>query len=158
MTRRKIEPETTTVQVTRLMVDYALQQTSTMCGVALALREANPDWELPRVTQKDIRVTDRRTGKRLIWKTPRRVATWIDKFDRRREAVGPMAFVLGEPDQTRPIKHRQPSQIIADSQRFQAYRSARKTAGSRVGANRAPLPAGFTASRTRTLREPSEDL
>lgn len=148
-------PNDTKVQVTRLMVDYALQQTSTMCGVALALREANDDWILPRVTQETIRVTDRRTGKRLVWRTPPRVAKWIDKFDRQREATGPIAFVLGEPDQERPIKHRQPSQIIRDSERFKARRARWSATGTRPTRQ---LVKGFTNTRERQLRDVPEDL
>lgn len=137
------------------MVDYALQQTSTLCGVALGLREANDDWILPRVTQDDIRVTDRRTGERLIWKTPPRVSKWIDKFDRQREAVGPIAFVLGEPDARRPIAHRQPSQIIADAERVRNGRAKRKAEGNPVQ-KPAKLPEGFTNARTRVLRDVEE--
>lgn len=143
------------VQVTRLMVNYALQQTSTLCAVALALRDANEDgdWILPRVTQDTIRVTDRRTGERLTWKTPKKVAAYIDKFDREREAVGPMSFVLGEPDEVRPIKHRQPSQIIADAQRFKAHRERQTAEGTRPGRVR---PVGFTNTRERLLRTNGE--
>lgn len=105
------------IQVTRNMVDYALQQTSTMCAVALALRDANDDWVLPRVTQDDIRFTDRRTKERIVIPTPPKVAEFIDKFDRRREAVKPFAFDLDlSQAETRPVEHKQPSQMIRQKQ------------------------------------------
>jgi len=101
------------VQVTRNMVNYALQQTSTMCAVALALRDANDDWVLPRVTQDDIRFTDRRTGERVIVKTPPKVSAFIDKFDRQRETVRPFNFEIDlSQAERRPVKRRQPSEIL----------------------------------------------
>jgi hypothetical protein len=106
------------IQVTRNMVDYALQQTSTLCAVALALRDANDDWILPRVTQEDIRVTDRRTGKRITIPTPPKVAAWIDKFDRQREAVGAFSFDLDLTQATtRPMQHITPSGAIKQAER-----------------------------------------
>lgn len=145
------------VQVTRNMVDYALQQTSTLCAVALALRDANEDgdWILPHVDQDTIRVTDRRTQQRYIWKTPKKVANYIDKFDRQREAVGPMAFVLGEPDEIRSMTRRQPSEMIQQAiarekrkQRPSESPEAKKARGDRR------VPVNFTNTRLRTLREP----
>jgi hypothetical protein len=145
------------VAVTRDMVDYALQQTSTLCAVALALRDANEDgdWILPRVDQDTIRVTDRRAGERYTWRTPRKVANYIDKFDRQREAVGPMTFVLGEPDEVRPIRHRQPSEIIADAERRKKWRETHAVNGTTLP--RTKVPDTFSNTRTRILRPPTEE-
>jgi hypothetical protein len=118
----------TKIQVTSQMVNYALQQTSTLCAVALALRDANDDWILPRVTQNDIRYTDRRTGQRVTIPTPKKVAAWIDKFDRQREAVSPFSFDLDLAQATvRPIKHLQPSEVIAQAKRDKERRKVRTT-------------------------------
>lgn len=103
----------TKIQVTRTMVDYALQQTSTLCAVALALRDANDDWVLPLVTQDEIRYTDRRTQERVILSTPPKVAEWIDRFDKKRELVKPFSFELDTTNAVRrPIVRKQPSEMI----------------------------------------------
>jgi hypothetical protein len=115
------------VTVTRNMVDYALQQTSTLCAVALALKDANDDIILPRVTQKDIRYTDRRTGQRVTVPTPPEVSAFIDRFDRRRELVKPFAFDLDLSEaKTRPIKHAQPSQLIRQAELNRQTRERRQ--------------------------------
>lgn len=119
MTARKRSTKDTTVHVdvTRNMVHYALQQTSTLCAVALALRDANDDYVLPRVTQEEIRWTNRRTGERVSIPTPPEVSTWIDQFDRQREAVRPFGFDLDMSQATvRPVEHKQPSQLIRQAQ------------------------------------------
>ena len=116
MTRRKSTQNSVHVDVTSNMVHYALQQTSTLCAVALAIKDASDDYILPRVTQKDIRYTDRRTGHRVTVPTPPEVATWIDKFDRQREQVAPFGFDLDLSQATmRPIIKLQPSQLIRNA-------------------------------------------
>lgn len=136
------------INVTSTMVDYALQQKSTLCAVALALRDADDDWILPRVTQTDIRYTDRRTHERVIIPTPPEVAEFIDKFDRKREAVKPFTFELDMSQATkRPMTHLQPSQAIAKAE-------ARKRAEAkkpRTGQKRLP-PRTFNNTNKRELR------
>lgn len=124
MARRK---DSVHVDVTRNMVHYALQQTSTLCAVALAIRDASDDYVYPRVTQQDIRWTDRRTGQRVIVPTPPEVATWIDKFDRQKEAVSPFGFDLDLSEaKTRPIQRLQPSQQIKQSETNRKTRERRQ--------------------------------
>lgn len=127
MTRRKTA--TVHVDVTRNMVHYALQQTSTLCAVALALRDADDDFVLPRVTQEEIRWTNRRTGERVSVPTPPEVSVWIDQFDRRREAVKPFGFDLDLSQATvRPVVRQQPSEMIrqAELRRDRTIRRQRK--------------------------------
>ena len=109
------------INVTSTMVDFALQQKSTLCAVALALRDANDDWILPRVTQTDIRYTDRRTQQRIIVPTPPEVAKFIDQFDRKREYVKPFSFDLDlSTAVARPMTHAQPSEAIKKAERRKA--------------------------------------
>lgn len=116
MTRKSTT--TTKIHVTSHHIGWALQEKSTLCAVALALRDANDDWVLPRVTQDDIRYTDRRTNQRVIIPTPPKVAQFIDRFDAKREYVGPITFELDMSKAvTRPMKHLQPSQVIAQAER-----------------------------------------
>lgn len=155
MGTRKPTPVTVQVNVTRNMVDYALQQTSTMCAVALALRDANDDWVLPRVTQDDIRFTDRRTNERVIIKTPQKVSSFIDKFDRQREAVRPFTFELDLTQaERRPVRKLQPSQILKqagyDATREGPYAHHSKTSPRRQA--RIPVAIAPTNTSKRELR------
>lgn len=137
------------INVTRNMVDYALQQTSTMCAVALALRDANDDWVLPRVTQEDIRFTDRRTHERVIIPTPAKVAEFIDKFDRQREAVAPFNFDIDlSTAERRPMKRLQPTQLIKQAERDRQRKDSQ-------GRRQKRTPAGsFNNTSKRELRPP----
>lgn len=90
---------TVDVNVTRDMIDVALTQRSTLCAIALALRDAdiNGNYERPWVTQDRIAVTDRSTDQRYEWdadQIPETIKTWIDQFDRNPNKVRPFTFKL----------------------------------------------------------------
>jgi hypothetical protein len=85
--------EPVTVRVTKQMIDWALRQSTSQCAIALALRDADDYFSHPSVNQKEIRVTDHRTGQRYVFKTPPALARWVDKFDRG-EPVKPVTFAL----------------------------------------------------------------
>lgn len=97
MTRRR--PRVVDVNVSRDMIHYAVTQTSTLCAIALALRDADIDgnFERPWVTQNRIAITDRRTQERYEWdadQIPDKIKTWIDQFDRDPGKVKPFSFQL----------------------------------------------------------------
>lgn len=94
------------VTVTRNMIHWAIQQTSTQCAIALALRDASDDFVFPHVDQNVIRVSDRRTGLRYEFKTPDVVAKWIDRFDRDVTKVRPFTFELHleDADKIKPVQ------------------------------------------------------
>lgn len=99
MTRRKAKPSTVDVTVTRDMIDVALTQRSTLCAIALALRDADPDgdFERPWVDQNRIAFTNRRTDERYEFdadQIPEEIKTWIDQFDRNPNKVKPVTFQL----------------------------------------------------------------
>jgi hypothetical protein len=134
------------IHVNHHHIDWALQQKSTLCAVSLALRDANDDWVLPRVTQDTIRYTDRRTQERVIIPTPPEVAEFIDAFDRQREAVGPITFNLDlRKAERRPMTHIQPSEAIAQAER----RRKREALNPRTTQKKTPQ---FTNTSKRELR------
>lgn len=106
------------VNVTREMVGYALQQSNSNCAIALALKDADPDITYPRVTQTTISYTDKRTGQRYTFKTPEKMAKWIDDFDHGK-APRPFTFEVNpeEADRVKPIRRGQPSVLARAAQK-----------------------------------------
>lgn len=127
-----------TVRVTRKLIDWALTQSSTQCAISLALKDADDAFASPRVNQEKICITDRATGQRYIFKTPDRIAKWIDQFDRDPSTTKPLTFTLDldEADEVRPIQRQQPSEIIA---RHQRYEQAGRVAQARGTNTKRPL-------------------
>lgn len=113
------------VHVTKPLINWALQQTSTACAIALALKNVDDEICYARVDQDTIRFTDRRTNTRYVFKTPPRLAAWIDSFDRDREGVRPINFTLdlGEPLTARPVRRLQPSQLAHQAEAGRERRS-----------------------------------
>lgn len=95
------------VGVTRKLIAWALTQSSTQCAVAQALKDASDDFVFPHVNQNTIRVTNARTRQRFTFKTPKKLAEWIDEFDNDPTLCKPVSFTLDfdAPDSVRPIKH-----------------------------------------------------
>lgn len=113
------------VQITRKLIDWALQQTSTQCAIALALKDAgNGDIVRPIVTQKTIAFTDARSGLRYTYFTPDKIATWIDTFDRDPSSVKPLVFTLdtSQPDRVSEHKPRTISQSLRSHEAYVASR------------------------------------
>lgn len=129
------------VAVTSQLVQYALQQTNSRCAIALAIKDASDDFVLPRVDQKTIRVTDRRTGKRYIFNTPEKIAKWIDNFDRNRELVEPIRFDLNleDADEVKPMRHMDVHTAIAQTQRDHARRDGVRKANPGVASSKREL-------------------
>lgn len=142
MIRRK-RPATVDVNVTRDMIHYAVTQTSTLCAIALALRDADPDgnFERPWVTQEHIAVTDRRTQERYQWdaeQIPDKIKTWIDQFDRDPQKVRPFAFQLDlSKAKVVPKQHTSALQAVAKDKKNQEAKvrntQKRIPAGNRGG-------------------------
>lgn len=107
------------VRVNSKNIQWALTQSSSHCAIAQALIDLDDSITYPRVTQEEIRFTDRQTGERKVYKTPKRVAKWIDEWDRNPEGVSPMSFDLdlSNPDIARPVRRAQPSERVAESLR-----------------------------------------
>lgn len=125
-----------TVRVTRKLIDWALTQTSTQCGISLALKDAGADY--PRVTQTTIAFTDRPSGLRYTFKTPQKLVDWIDHFDRDPKTVKPVTFTLdlAEADRVREIQRVQPSEAVAKHQkRGTANTAAKGTAPHKASSN-----------------------
>lgn len=127
----------TTVRVDRRLIAWALQQTSTQCAIALALKDANDNFVRPVVTQEAIHVTDARSGIRYHFKTPKKIAEWIDQFDRSPETTKPLTFTvdLTEAESATPYQPRGVLDSIKDHQRYEArQRGVRpvQTAESRI--------------------------
>lgn len=104
-----------TVRVTKKLIDWALVQVSTQCGISLALKDAGADY--PRVTQKTIAFTDRVEGKRYTFNTPEKLAEWIDDFDRGEAKPVTFSLDLDKADKVRPLKRVQPSEAVAHHQK-----------------------------------------
>lgn len=141
------------VHVTRDMIHWAMQQTSTQCAIALAVRDADPDgdWVMPDVRQGRIAVSDRRTGQRLVWTdVPKKIQTWIDQFDRDPSKVKPFTFTLDvTAAETRPM---------ARLSVHDAVELAKKRAGLKVETrNQKKIPAssrgGIRHTSKRELRD-----
>jgi hypothetical protein len=128
------------VTVTREMVGYALQQTNSNCAIALALKDANPDFIYPRITQESISVTDIREGKRYTFHTPDKMAKWIDKFDRG-ESPSPFSFELNieEADKVVEVRRLQPSELAKQATRLREVRSGTRVAKPGVPRSARPL-------------------
>lgn len=110
--------EKVTIRVTRNLLDWALQQTSTQCAIALAIKDADDDFQRPKVTQETISFADARTGVRYTFPTPARLAKLIDDFDRDPSTVRPTSFVLDlDEAETRPIKRASITQLVAASKK-----------------------------------------
>jgi hypothetical protein len=116
---------TFTVRVTRDLIAHALEQTSTMCAVAVALKAADEDIVRPRVTQTTIAFTDARSGKRYVFDTPDKIAKFIDAFDRGRELARPFNFGvdLDGAKKVKEPKHRSVQKAIDQAQRDRDRRS-----------------------------------
>lgn len=118
------------VHVTRQMIDYALEQTSTRCAVSLALKDADDAYILPMVDQDYIRVTNRSSGERLTFTTPARIAKFIDEWDRGIKLMKPFSFTLDTDEaDVRPIRHMQPSELIRTAERVRRVRQVQAQAG-----------------------------
>lgn len=100
-----------TVRVTRKLLDWAIQQTSTQCAVALGLKDADEDIIRPKVTQDAIAFTDYRTDARYTFDVPEHIAKKIDAFDRDPSSVKPFTFTLDldEAREIRPSVHKRHS-------------------------------------------------
>ena len=93
------------LQVSRKLIDWALQQNNSQCAISCAIRDA--DFYYPRVTQTRISFTDRDAGVRYTWPTPSKVAEWIDGFDRDRTLTQPLAINLDtQQAKVTPLKRR----------------------------------------------------
>lgn len=103
------DPTIIEVRVTRDMIHWALRQTSTQCAAALAIRDADPDGEyvFPHVDQEKISFTDRRTEQRYTWTdVPKKLASWIDQFDRDPSKCRPFSFTLDTNQaEVKPVRH-----------------------------------------------------
>lgn len=129
------------VRVTRHLIDWALQQTSTQCGIALALKDADENFTHPVVTQERISITDQRDGQRYTFTTPAKLAKFIDQFDRDPSQCKPVSFTidLDAADDVRPIKRFQPSEMVARHQRYQKEKAQGRVKSRAQGWTKRPL-------------------
>lgn len=109
------------INVTRDMIDYAVQQTSTSCAVSLALKESSDgDYILPKVNQNTISFTDRRSNTRYTVPTPPKVAEFIDTWDRDKTKARRFTFEmdLASPKVSRkPVRRLTPIEAAKSAQR-----------------------------------------
>lgn len=125
------------VNVTRKMIDFALQQTSTNCAIALALKDSEVNGNddaimLPHVDQKTIRFTDRVNGVRYTIPTPERIAKFIDDWDHARELARPFQFTIDLDDPAvivKPMKHASQDKLIAMAERVRGLRVKKASQG-----------------------------
>lgn len=118
------------VSVSRKMIDFALQQTSTNCAIALALKDSEVNGNddavmLPHVDQKTIRFTDRVNGVRYTIPTPERIAKFIDDWDHARELARPFQFTIDLDDPAviaKPMRHASQEKLIAMAERVRGMR------------------------------------
>lgn len=131
------DQEKVTIRVTRTLLDWALQQTSTQCAIALAIKDADDDFQRPKVTQQTISFADARTGVRYTFPTPARLAKLIDDFDRDPTVVRPTSFTLDLNDaEVKPIRHATVRQLVKASKKRReaedAVRPARSITTSKI--------------------------
>lgn len=118
------------VNVSRKMIDFALQQTSTNCAIALALKDSELNGNedavmLPHVDQKTIRFTDRVNGVRYTIPTPERIAKFIDDWDHSRALARPFQFTIDLDDPAviaKPMRHASQEKLIAMAERVRGMR------------------------------------
>lgn len=131
MARKK--PKVVDVNVTRDMIHYAVTQTSTLCAIALAMRDADVDgnFERPWVSQDRIAITDRYTDQRYEWEAdqiPEEIKTWIDQFDRDPGKVRPFTFQLDlSQAKVVPRQHTTALQAVAKNRSNQQQEAKRLT-------------------------------
>lgn len=154
MTRRA-KPKVVDVNVTRDMIHYAVTQTSTLCAIALAMRDADIDgnFERPWVSQERIAITDRLTDQRYEWdaeQIPDTIKTWIDQFDRDPGKVRPFTFQL-DLSQARvvPRQHTTAMQAVAKDKSNQQQKRKRETQARIPAAHRS----GIRHTTKRELRD-----
>lgn len=130
---RKAKPTMVEVNVNRDMIDHALTQRSTLCAIALAIRDADVDgdFERPWITQNRIAFTNRRTDERYEFEAdqiPDEIKTWIDQFDRNPSKVKPFSFTL-DLSQAKVIKrkHDAPLEAIKKRAEYEKLRERRTT-------------------------------
>lgn len=123
--------EKVTIRVTRNLLDWALQQTSTQCAIALAIKDADDDFQRPKVTQQSMSFADARTGVRYTFPTPARLAKLIDDFDRDPSSVKPTSFTLDLDDaEVKPIKRATITQLVEASKKRRAQEDSVRPARS----------------------------
>lgn len=66
----------------------------TSCAIAKAINRLYPKLRYVRVTEREIRVTDREKGLRYAWATPLTARQFIKNFDKTKTADGELQFVL----------------------------------------------------------------
>lgn len=95
-----------TFQVTAEGIQFAQQRHQGKCAVVHSLGETIEDVVHPRVNQDYISFSRRDEGWRYTFRTPSRVAEFIDGFDRDRQDVEPFSFTLDldSPLRARPMK------------------------------------------------------
>lgn len=106
------------VRVSRDLVDAAIRQSNSRCGISMALKQAG--FDRPFVNQDIIRFSDPSTGQRYTYRTPAKAAEWITKFDSAQSTRTPITIDLDENAdliEARPTVRSQPSVLINQAKR-----------------------------------------
>lgn len=124
------------INVDQECINHAIQHTSTRCAIAMAIKTASPYYSHPVVTADKVVFTDTRTETRYTWKLgddegSEQIRRFIGSWDTKKNTVRPTVLQFNTADAVaKPVRHAQPSELIAMAERVRGLRTVRKSEGA----------------------------